>query len=73
MLSNADMLSSLREHNARVLDQFLLRRFGSKVGRCLAVELSRRRDSSRRVESLFIPVLTYLRKDGKDSEVSSQS
>jgi hypothetical protein len=73
MLSNADMLSSLREHNARVLDQFLLRRFGSKVGRGLAVELSRRRDSSRRVESLFIPVLTYLRKDGKDSEVSSQS
>jgi hypothetical protein len=33
VLSNADMLSSLREHNARALDQLLLERFGGKVGR----------------------------------------
>jgi hypothetical protein len=33
MLSNAGMLSSLREHNARALDQLLLERFGGKVGR----------------------------------------
>jgi hypothetical protein len=32
VLSNADMLSSLREHNARALDQ-LLERFEGKVGR----------------------------------------
>ena len=58
MLSNADMLNSLREHNARALDQLLLEHFGSKVGRGLAVELSRRRDNSRCAESLFTPVLT---------------
>jgi hypothetical protein len=40
------------------LDQLLLERFGGKVGRSLPVRLSRRRDSSRRVESLFGPVLT---------------
>jgi hypothetical protein len=41
MLSNADMLSSLREHNARALDQLLLKRYGGKVGRGLAVEVAR--------------------------------
>ena len=33
MVSKADMLSSLREHNARALAQLLLERFGDKVGR----------------------------------------
>jgi hypothetical protein len=67
------MLSSLREHNARALDQLLLERFGGKVGRGLALKVSRRRDVSTQAESLFTPVLTYLRNNGKASEVSSQS
>ena len=33
MLSNADMLSLIREHNAQAPDQLLLERFGGKVGR----------------------------------------
>jgi hypothetical protein len=44
VLSNADMLNSLREHNVRVLDQLLLERYGGKVCRGLAVELSHRRN-----------------------------
>jgi hypothetical protein len=47
---------SCRKHPA-ALDRLLLERFGGKVGRGLAVRLSRR-NSSRRVESLFTPVLT---------------
>ena len=43
--------------NTDALDH-LLERFGGKVGRGFAIELSRRRDNSRRVESLFSPVLT---------------
>ena len=58
MLSNADMLSSLRDHNARALDQLLLERFGGKVGRGLAGELSRAHDFSNQMESLFAPDLT---------------
>jgi hypothetical protein len=48
---------SFRMHPV-ALDQLLLERYGGKVGRGLAVELSPRRDSSRRVESLFTLVLT---------------
>jgi len=33
VLANADMQSSLREHNVRALDQLLLERFGGKVDR----------------------------------------
>jgi hypothetical protein len=33
VLSNADMLSLLREHNARAPDQLLLEGFGGKLGR----------------------------------------
>jgi hypothetical protein len=43
MSSIADFVSWLRDHNARALDQLLLERFGGKVGRVLAVQLSRRR------------------------------
>jgi hypothetical protein len=71
MLSIPDLASSLREHNVRALDQLLLERYGGEVGRGLAVELARRRDVSTQADSLFIPVLTHLRNDGKDSEVSS--
>jgi hypothetical protein len=39
------------------LDQLLLERYCGKVSRGLAVELSPRRDSSRRVESLFTLVV----------------
>jgi hypothetical protein len=39
--------------NTDALDQLLLKRYCGKVGWGLAVELSPRRDSSRRVESLF--------------------
>jgi hypothetical protein len=53
MLSNADMLSSLREHNGRALNQLLLERFGGKVGRaspsnCRAGETLDRSEMSRR-------------------------
>jgi hypothetical protein len=53
--------------NTDALDQ-LLEHFGGKVGRGLAVELSRRCDNSRRVESLFSSVLTSLRKESQDSD-----
>jgi hypothetical protein len=43
MSSIADFVSWLRDHNARALDQLLLECFGGKVGRVLAVQLSRRR------------------------------
>jgi hypothetical protein len=71
MLSTADLVGSLREHNARALDQLLLGRFGGKVGRGLALEVSRQRAVSIQAKSLFTPVLTHLRNDGKASEVSS--
>jgi hypothetical protein len=45
--------------NTDALDQLLLERYCGKVGWGLAVELSPRRDSSRRVESLFTLVLTW--------------
>ena len=61
----------LRNAKVCVLDQLLLERYRGKVGRGLAVRLSRRRDNSRRLESLFTPLLTKLRNDGKGSEVSS--
>ena len=48
----------LREAKVCALDQLLLERYCGKVGWGLAVELSPRRDSSRRVESLFATVLT---------------
>ena len=44
--------------NMHALDQLLLERFGGKVGRGLALEYSQRRAHSRRLESLFTPVLT---------------
>jgi hypothetical protein len=43
--------------NTDALDQLLLERYCGKVGWGLAVELSPRRDSSRRVESLFTLVV----------------
>ncbi len=49
----------LRKAKVCALDQLLLERYGGKVGRGVAFQLSRRRDSSRRVESLFTLVLTY--------------
>ena len=44
--------------NMHALDRLLLERFGGKVGRGLAVEVSRGRDLSGRLEFLFAPVLT---------------
>jgi hypothetical protein len=73
VLSNADMLNSLREHNVRVLDQLLLERYGGKVCRGLAVELSHRRNLPDVRNLYFTLLLTYLRKDGKASEGSLQS
>jgi hypothetical protein len=43
--------------NTDALDQLLLERYCGKVGWGLSVELSPRRDSSRRVESLFTLVV----------------
>jgi hypothetical protein len=48
----------IRKADTYALDQLLLEHFGSKVGRGLAVRLSPRRDNSRRVESVFAPLLT---------------
>jgi len=44
--------------NTDALDQLLLERFGGKVGRGLAVQLSRWRSASTQAESPFAPVLT---------------
>jgi hypothetical protein len=49
----------LRKAKVCALDHLLLERFGGKVGRGRAVELSRGCDSSRCLESPFTPVLTY--------------
>ncbi len=48
----------LRKAEVCALDQLLLKRYCGKVGWGLAVKSSPRRDSSRRVESLFTLVLT---------------
>ena len=48
----------LRKAKVYALDRLLLERFGGKMGRGLAPEYSRRRAHSRRLESLFTPVLT---------------
>jgi hypothetical protein len=58
----------LRNAKVCVLDQLLLERYRGKVGRGLAVRLSRRRDNSRRLESLFTPFLTNLSKESQDSD-----
>jgi hypothetical protein len=58
----------LRNAKVCVLDQLLLERYRGKVGRGLAVRLSRRRDYSRCLESLFTPFLTNLSKESKDSD-----
>ena len=64
----------LRKAKVCALDQLLLERYGGKVGRGLAFQLSRRRDSSRRVESLFIPVLTnHTEKDESSAETRNNS
>jgi hypothetical protein len=55
----------IRKANTYALDQLLLERYCRKVGWGLAVELSPRRDSSRRVESLFTPILTGHTGDGE--------
>ena len=52
-MSPPDFICSLREHNARALDQLLSKRFVGKVGRGLALEYSRRRAHSRRLDSLI--------------------
>lgn len=70
MSSIADFVSSLREHNARTLDRLLLLRFGGKVGRGLALQLSRRRDLSGRLEFLCAPGLTRY---SQDSETPSET
>jgi hypothetical protein len=44
--------------NTDALDQLLLERFGGRVGRGLAVQLSRQRGAYTQAESLFAPVLT---------------
>ena len=49
----------LRKAKVCALDHLLLERFGGKVGRGRAVELSRSCDSSKCLESLFTPVLRY--------------
>jgi hypothetical protein len=54
----------LRKAKVCVLDHLLLERFGGKVGRGLALKLSRRRDVYTQVESLFAPALTVY--SGKD-------
>ena len=48
---------SLRKH-PDALNRLLLQRFGGKVGRSLAVQLSRRRDKSTQVKSRVAQVLT---------------
>jgi hypothetical protein len=60
----------IRKANVCALDQLLLERFGSKVGRGLALQLARRRESSGRVESLFTPALTVC---SQDSETRSRT
>jgi len=70
--SVADLIRSLREHNARALDRLLLERFGGKVGRGLALVSSRRRERPDRAESLFKPSLTRCSQDTKDSENPSE-
>ena len=57
MPSIADFVSSLREHNARALDLLLLERLRGKVGRGLAVQLSRRRDNRTQVKCRAAPAL----------------
>ena len=64
----------LRKAKVCALDPLLLERYRGKVGRGLAFQLSRRRDSSRRVESLFIAVLTsYTEKDESSAETGDNS
>ena len=48
----------LRKAKIYALDRLLLERFGDKMGRGLALQLSGRREFSRRLESLFAPSLT---------------
>ena len=62
----------LRNAKVCALDQLLLERFGGKVGRGRAVELSQGCDSSRHLESLFTPVLTYCNGNSGDSEYSAE-
>jgi hypothetical protein len=64
-----DFICSLREHNARALDQLLRERFGGKVGRGLAVETSRRRVHSSQVEALFAPVFTVYSQDSETCSI----
>jgi hypothetical protein len=57
MSSIADFVSSLRDHNARALDLLQLKRFRGKVGRGLAVQLSRPRENPTQVKCRAAPVL----------------
>ena len=64
----------LRKAKVCALDQLLLERYGGKVGRGLAFQLSRRLVSSRRVESLFTPVLTgHTEKDESSAKTGDNS
>jgi hypothetical protein len=69
MLSIADLVDSLREHNARALDELLHERFGGQVGRGLAVELRKHSRFYIQAESLFAPALTgYSGKDESSAD-----
>ena len=59
--------------NTDALDQLLLERYCGKVGWGLAVELSRGCDSSRCLESLFTPVLTYCNGHSGAGESSAET
>jgi hypothetical protein len=63
----------LRKAKVCALDHLLLERFGGKVGRGRAVELSRGCDSSRCLESLFTPVLTNCYGHSGDGESSAET
>jgi hypothetical protein len=62
----------LRKAKVCALDRLLLERYGGKVGRGLAVELSRRHDNSTWMESLFTPGLTSHNGYSGDSEPTAE-
>jgi hypothetical protein len=57
---------TLRKVKVCALDRLLLEQFGGKVGRGLALEVSRHRDRPRQADSLFQPVLTICSQDGEN-------
>jgi hypothetical protein len=62
----------LRKAKVCALDRLLLERYWGKVGRGLAVELSRRHDNSTWMESLFTSGLTSHNGYSGDSEPTAE-